>query len=376
LRFDREKQTYLSIWWWTVDRANLFVILAMIAFGCLMVGSAGTAVAARLGGSGFYFVNRQIVFAVLGIGAMAALSCMSEAGIRRLSVAGFAAGLLLTAYVALFGEEINGARRWLSVLGTSIQPSEFMKPFFIVTTGWLLALAKRERSFHGYLYAVISYAAVVLLLLKQPDFGMTILVSAVWAAQVFLSGVPIWQTAVLGAGGCMLFAAAYLTLEHVRVRIDSFLGETSYQVAQSLKAFRSGGIGGRGPGEGVVKPSLPDAHTDFIFAVIGEELGAFLNLVLIGMYVAVIVLAVRRLAQERNLFVMLSAGGLLAQFGLQAMINMAVAVNLIPAKGMTLPLVSYGGSSMLSVCIALGIVLRMTRRRYGQMLHKDGVFAY
>jgi len=367
MRFDRENNERFSVWWWTVDRAGLFIILALTAFGCLMVGSAGSAVAERFGGGTFYFVNRQLVFASVGIACMVGLSLLSESALRRIAVAGFLVTYLLTAYVTFFGHELNGARRWLSLFGFSLQPSELLKPFFFVTVAWLLSLGKRETSFQGYFYAFLCYVAVVGLLLKQPDFGMTILISAVWAAQIFLSGIPIWQTALLGGGGCALFAGAYLSLEHVRSRISAFLGEAGYQVEQSLRSFRSGGMSGRGPGEGVVKPDLPDAHTDFIFAVVAEELGIFFNIVIISLYLAVILLASRRLMREKSLFVLLAGGGLLIQFGLQAMINMGVSVNMLPAKGMTLPLISYGGSSMLSSCITLGFILRMTRRQYGRI---------
>ncbi|MET0155655.1 MAG: putative peptidoglycan glycosyltransferase FtsW [Rickettsiales bacterium] len=366
MRFDRENKDRYSVWWWTVDRVSLFVVLALVAFGCLMVGSAGSAVAERFGGGAFYFVNRQIIFALIGLSAMLGLSMTSESALRRIAVGGFVLAYLLTAFATFFGHELNGARRWLSIAGFSLQPSELLKPFFCVTVAWLLSLGKRESGFNGYLYAFICYLFVVGLLLKQPDFGMTILVSAVWAAQIFLSGIPIWQTVVLAGGGCALFAGAYLTLEHVRARVSAFLGETGYQVEQSLRSFRSGGMGGRGPGEGVVKPDLPDAHTDFIFAVIAEELGVAVNLAVIGLYLAVVALSTRRLLKEQNLFVLLAGSGLLIQFGLQAMINMAVSVNMLPAKGMTLPLISYGGSSMMSSCVTLGFILRMTRRRYGR----------
>ena len=377
MRFDRENKCSFSVWWWTVDRVSLFIILALVAFGCLMVGSAGAAVAERFGGGTFYFVNRQILFAMLGVGLMLGLSMLSEPALRRIAVIGFVGMFFLTAFATFFGNELNGARRWLSVMGFSLQPSELLKPFFIVTVAWLLSLGKRESAFRGYLYAFLCYVAVAMLLLKQPDFGMTVLVSAVWAAQIFLSGIPIWQTVVLGAGGCVLFAGAYLSLEHVRSRISAFLGEAGYQVEQSLRSFRSGGMSGRGPGEGVVKPDLPDAHTDFIFAVIAEELGIFVNIAIIGLYMTVIALATMRLMREKNLFVLLSCSGLLVQFGLQAMINMAVSVNILPAKGMTLPLISYGGSSMLSSCIALGFILRMTRRKYGRLaLGRFGLPAY
>lgn len=365
MRFDRARKSPAAEWWWTVNRPALFAIVFLAALGCVMVSSAGPAVASRFSDNEFYFLRRHLVFVVIGIGAMVGLSFLSEQNIRRIGIAGFAAAAALVLCTLLFSTPVNGARRWMSLAGFTIQPSEFMKPFFIVVTGWLLAKARTDARFPGYLVSAGLCALSAGLLMLQPDFGMTLVLLAVWAGQVFISGIPLWQGLLIPAAAVALAAGAYMHMEHVRARVHAFLGEAGYQETKALEAFQSGGLLGRGPGEGTVKSYLPDAHTDFIFAVIGEELGALAAALVTAMYAAVIIVSVRRLMHEKNLFVLLTGSGILLQFGLQAMINMAVAVRLAPTKGMTLPLISYGGSSMIAVCIGLGILLRLTRRRYG-----------
>lgn len=370
--FDRENKNILSSWWWTVDRLSLLCIGLIIAFGAIMVTTASPAVAEHLGKGSFYFVKRQFVFLILSIFTIFFASLASTATIRRIGLVGFLVSVILLVIVLVLGAEANGAKRWLSIFGFSLQPSEFMKPFFIITIAWVLSESKIKQGFKGFKISMVLYILLVALLMMQPDLGMTIVVSMVWCGQMFLAGLSM-----LWISGFVVFAivgalAAYMFFPHVAFRIDTFLDPSgNYQAQKSMDAFLSGGILGRGPGEGVVKQSLPDSHTDFIFAVVGEELGAIVCFMVVIMYAFIVLRGFKRMLSENNLFVVYAVSGLLMQFGLQAMINMGVALNLLPTKGMTLPFVSYGGSSMLAIALAMGMMLALTRRRFGFILRKS-----
>jgi cell division protein FtsW len=268
----------------------------------------------------------------------------------------------------LVGQEIKGATRWISVAGFSVQPSEFAKPFFAVVTAWMLAAQKAEEGIPGTRIAVGLWLALVGLLMLQPDVGQTFVVSSVWGLQLFLAGLSlVWVVLIAVVGASSLFGA-YFVLPHVAARIDAFLDPAAgdrYQIERSLEAFAAGGLLGRGPGEGTVKTLLPDAHSDFIFAVAGEEFGVAVCLVIVGLFAFVVLRGFARLLQEDDLFVLLACTGLLAQFGVQALINMGSALHLIPTKGMTLPFISYGGSSLMALALGMGMVLALTRRRSG-----------
>jgi cell division protein FtsW len=281
-------------------------------------------------------------------------------------VIGFAISLVLLALTFVIGVEIKGARRWINFPGLSLQPSEFVKPTFAVVAAWLFAEQKLRPRFPGNLICLALFFLVVAMLIKQPDIGMAAVVAAVWFAQFFMAGMRLYWVAggaLAGLGGVV---GAYLYLPHVRVRVDHFLDPStgdSYQVNRSIEAFVSGGLWGRGPGEGQVKDVLPDAHADFVFAVAGEEFGLIVCLVLVGLFAFIVLRGFSRLLQEGSLFVLLAATGLLIQFGLQAAINMASSLHLIPTKGMTLPFLSYGGSSLLALGLGMGMMLALTRRR-------------
>jgi cell division protein FtsW len=276
--------------------------------------------------------------------------------------------MALTAMTLFAGSEIKGATRWISLGGFSLQPSEFIKPTFAVVAAWMFAAQHGRTPVPGNLIATALYGLVGLLLMLQPDLGMTVVVSAMWFTQFFLAGLPIIWVTTFGIAGAVGLGGAYLALPHVRERIDGFVdpatGDT-YQVDRSLEAFMNGGLAGRGPGEGTVKDVLPDAHSDFIFAVAGEEFGLLLCLLLVALFAFIVLRGLSRLMHEQNLFVLLAAAGLLVTFGLQAAINMASALHLMPTKGMTLPFISYGGSSLLSLSLGMGMVLALTRRRAG-----------
>lgn len=373
--FDRSRRDIFSKWWWTVDRVMCLAILLLMSFGMMMVVTASPAIAERIGVDSFYFVKRQALFLVLGVVLMLGVSLLPVVGIRRLGIIGFIGCLFLMGAVLVVGEDVNGAKRWLSIAGFSLQPSEFGKPLFVVVTAWLLSFEKTWKNLGSFKCATVVYGIFVLLLVTQPDFGMTVVVTAVWSCQMFLAGLSIIWVVILSALGIVGVFSAYIFLPHVASRINTFLdgsnnGAASYQVQKSLEAFYSGGITGRGPGEGLVKLKLPDSHTDFIFAVVGEELGALACIVVVLLFGFIVMRGLKRVLHETDMFVLYAVTGLLVEFGFQAMINMGVAVHLLPAKGMTLPFVSYGGSSVLAICIEMGMVLALTRRRYGIILNK------
>ena len=296
------------------------------------------------------------------------ISLMTPRGCRRFATLGLLASTVLLGMTLLFGPEIKGATRWLNVGGFSLQPSEFIKPFFAVFAAWMFAVDQTDQGLPGTRVAMAAWAILVGFLLLQPDLGQAFVVTAVWGLQFFLAGLPLLWVGALGLCGLLGLVGAYFFLPHVTARIDSFLDPAAgdrYQVDRSIEAFMNGGLFGRGPGEGTVKAQLPDAHSDFIFAVAGEELGLLACLIILGLFAFVVLRGLARLLQESSLFVLLAATGLLAQFGLQAVINMASALHLMPTKGMTLPFISYGGSSLMALAIGMGMLLALTRRRVG-----------
>ena len=369
LNMNRTNQSLLGRWWWTVDRPTLLAVAALIAIGAVLVTAASPPVAVRIGLDPFYFIGRQHLFLFLAAMTLFAVSLLNPTQVRRLAIVIFGASILLMCLLPFLGTEVKGAHRWLSLAGVSIQPSEFLKPCFAVVMAWVFAERHRTVDFPSWRLAVGLYLIVAFLLIIQPDLGMTLTVTGMWAVQFFLAGLPfpfILVLAALGVGGLWL---AYMFLPHVTKRIDMFLDPSSgdnYQIAKSLEAFRNGGFLGRGPGEGEVKLTIPDSHTDFIFAVAGEEFGALLCLLIIALFGFIVLRGLTRVWRETDLFVLLAVSGLIVQFGFQAMVNMGVAVNMLPAKGMTLPFLSYGGSSLLAMGLGIGMMLALTRRKFGE----------
>ncbi len=364
--FARTDISLVGRWWWTVDRWLLAALLLLIGIGVLMVLGASPPVAEKLDLDSFHFFRRHLALLIPALAIMFAVSLLSPIGVRRVAVVMLGVALVLTLATVLIGVEAKGARRWLSLGGLSIQPSEFIKPAMAVAAAWLFAAQRQVHRFPGDAIAASLLGAVLLALMLQPDFGMALTVAAVWFTQYFLAGLSLmWVGALLGAGiGGLLIG--YSSFDHVRSRIDRFLDPAAgdnYQVETSLRAFSNGGLFGRGPGEGVVKDHLPDAHADFIFAVVGEEFGLIACLLIVGLFAFIVLRGLVRLAEEEDLFVLLAAAGLLTQFGLQALINMAVTLHLVPTKGMTLPFVSYGGSSMVALALGMGMLLALTRWR-------------
>lgn len=366
---DRRNTTALARWWWTLDRPSFFAFGALICIGLFLVMAGSPPVARRLGYGDFYFSSRHQVYLVISTLVMIGISLLSAQSVRRLALLGFLASLLLLMLLPFVGFENKGSIRWLHVAGMSIQPSEFLKPCFAVVLAALFSVRTTQPDFPSYRLAIGTYALVAALLVAQPDFGMTLTVSAMFGVQFFLAGMPFfWVLLMIGCGVGGLIGA-YHALPHVAARIDRFLDPASgdnYQVEKSLDAFKSGGLLGRGPGEGHVKQFIPDAHTDFIFAVAGEEFGMIFCLMIIALFAFIVVRGMLRLADETDAFRLIAVAGLLTQFGFQAMVNMGVAVNLLPAKGMTLPFLSYGGSSIIAMAGGMGMMLALTRKRYGE----------
>ncbi len=364
----RTDTSVLGRWWWTVDRLTLVALGALIFCGVILTMAASPPVAARLGVDQYHFVKRQMMILPVAVGLMIAVSLSTPRQVIRLAVIGLGVSLALTALTFLVGPEIKGARRWIALPGFQLQPSEFIKPFFAVVAAWLFAAQKMYRRVPGYLISVALYAGIAAMLVKQPDLGMAAVVTMVWFGQFFMAGLPLWLVGMMGCLGFTGLFGAYLLLPHVTSRINRFLDPAagdSYQVDRAMEAFMNGGLLGRGPGEGIVKRTIPDAHADFIFAVAAEEFGLIACLIIVGLFAFVVMRGFGRVLQETNLFVLLATTGLLVQFGLQAIVNMASTLHLMPTKGMTLPFISYGGSSLLALAIGMGMVLALTRKRYG-----------
>jgi len=366
--FTRLDTSALGRWWWTVDRWTLGAVAALMGIGVLLTLAASPAVAQRIGAPSFHFVYRHAVFIPLAAGIVWLVSLQTHRTVRRLGAIGFLLSVGLMLLTLVVGEEVKGATRWITLPGFSLQPSEFVKPTFAVVTAWMFA-ESRTSAFPGDWIAIALYGAVIMLLLLQPDVGMSLVVSVVWAIQYFLAGLGLFWVLLLVAGGFFSGVGAYFLFDHVRSRVDRFLDPDSgdsYQIAKALQAFHKGGLIGTGPGEGRVKEVLPDAHTDFIFAVAGEEFGLILCLLMVGLFAFVVLRGFARAFRSDSLFVLLATSGLLVQFGLQAIINMASSLRLMPTKGMTLPFISYGGSSMLALSVGMGMVLALTRRQAGE----------
>lgn len=362
----RAERTIFGEWWWTIDRWLLFSFIALMVSGFLFGLAAYPPVASKLGLPTFHFVNRQAFFLIVAGIIMTATSFLNLRQVRRAALMLFVVGLGLVILALYVGVEVKGARRWINLLGLSLQPSEILKPAFVILAAWAFSERQTRKDMPSLLVAMALLPLVVVPLIRQPDLGQTILVATVWCGLFFLAGLHIlWVIGLAGGGAAGLFAA-YHFLPHVTNRIDRFLNKgngDTFQTDMALDSFLSGGWFGRGPGEGVVKRSLPDSHTDFLFSVIGEEFGAVTCLLVVLIFGFIVVRGMISSRANADPFSRMAGAGLVMLFGLQSFINMAVNLNLIPPKGMTLPFLSYGGSSMLSVAITAGLLLAVTRKR-------------
>jgi cell division protein FtsW len=357
----------LPKWWRTVDKWSMTCVLILFGIGLLLGLAASPPLAARNGFDAFHYVERQAIFGSAALVAMLLTSMMSPVLVRRLAVLGFLAAFVGLALLPVLGTDFGkGAVRWYSLGFASLQPSEFLKPGFMVVAAWLMAASQQIHGPPGTRWSFLICLIIVALLVMQPDFGQAALVLFGWGVMYFVAGAPMLLLVGMAALVIVAGTAAYSFSEHFARRIDGFLSpevDPTTQLGFATNAIREGGLFGVGVGEGSVKWSLPDAHTDFIVAVAAEEYGLILVLAILGLYTMIVSRAFLRLMRERDAFIRLAGTGLAAIFGIQAVINMGVAVRLLPAKGMTLPFVSYGGSSLIAGGIALGMLLAFTRTR-------------
>jgi len=367
MKFQKTKRKIQATWWSTIDKPLFVCFMILIILGILLVMAASPVVAKRIHVSSFHFVYRQLFYIVIGFSTLVWLSTLKIITARRLSILGFLGFFILLVLVEFMGFETKGSKRWVYLGPISIQPTEVLKPFFAILIAWLLTRKYKEDKFPGFTYSFIVCAIVCLFIIRQPDFSMVINMVAIWFTQMMVAGFSMVIVIFIGLLGVLGLVLGYFYLDVVKLRVDAFIGKggsDNFQTDQSLQAFKSGGIFGVGPGQGKVKEHIPDCHTDFIFPVAGEELGLIACLVIIGIFAYITIRGYIKLTQEKDLFVITSVSGLLMIIFFQAAINMGVAVNLFPNTGMTLPFVSYGGSSMISICITAGLILCMFRKRY------------
>ena len=362
----REQRTPFSEWWWTIDRMQLLALCILIMCGVILSLAASPSVATRIGLDPFHFFNRHVLFLLPSFTVMIGVSFLSPRQIRRSALIVLAISVFLIVVTLLFGAEVKGARRWITILGVNIQASEAAKPAFVVVVAWLFSESARRPEMPANSMALAALLTLVTLLVMEPDFGQTMLVLMVWGALFFIAGMRmIWVFGLAGVGGAGLFGA-YLLVPHVAARIKRFMDPASgdtFQVDTAMDSFLHGGWFGVGPGEGTVKRILPDSHTDFVFAVAAEEFGIIACILLIVLFAFIVIRGLNHALKEREPYVRLSTSGLLALFAIQSMINLMVNLQLMPAKGMTLPFISYGGSSLISMAICMGYVMALTRRR-------------
>jgi cell division protein FtsW len=366
MKLTRTDRSVTAEWWFSVDRAMLGALLMLISIGVLVILAASPPAAHRFGVEPFYFLKRHLMYLGPALVLMIGASMLPPHMIRRAGLLLFLGGLVLMVLALLQGIEKNGAVRWLIFAGgLSVQPSEFAKPGFVILSAWLLAEAVKRPDMPALPMALCLLLSFVGLLVLQPDIGQAGLAVLTWSALFFLAGYSLIWIGLAGLLSIAAFVSAYFTIPHVRERIDGFLFESgdTHQTDTAVAAFREGGWFGRGPGEGVITPKLADAYTDYIFAVIAEEFGLIFCLVLVCLYAFIVWRGFRAAARSRDPFIRFALSGLIMLFGFQTLINMAVNVDIAPAKGMTLPFLSYGGSSLTSMALTIGLALGLARRR-------------
>ncbi len=375
----RLERTAFAAWWWTVDRFTLGALLALMLGGLILSLAASPPVASRLGLDPFYFVGRHVLYLLPTLAVLLATSFLPPRHVRRLALIVFVLSLLLIAATLHFGAEVKGARRWIVLLGINVQPSEFLKPAFVILVAWLFGESARRPEMPTNTIALALLLLAVSGLVLQPDFGQTMLIALVWSALFFVAGMRLVWVAGLGGAAAVGLVTAYMLVPHVARRIERFRDPSSgdtFNIDQALESFQRGGWFGRGPGEGTVKRILPESHTDFVFAVAAEEFGIVLCLVLAAVFAFIVLRALRHAMRTEDPFARFATAGLAVLFGLQSAINMAVNLHLMPAKGMTLPFISYGGSSMISLAYGMGMLLALTRGRpRAALLASDREFA-
>ncbi|MEA3534463.1 putative lipid II flippase FtsW [Rhizobium sp. CC-YZS058] len=372
----RAERGPVADWFWTIDRFFLATFILLMGIGFMLSFAASPAVAERLNLDSFHFVKRHAAFLLPAIAVMIGISFLTPRQVRRTAIILLIVSLGMMVLALLFGAEIKGSRRWFSIGPLGIQPSEFMKPAFVVVCAWLFSEHARQPEIPGNLFAILLYIMVAALLVAQPDLGQTILTTAVWGGMFFMAGMPWLWIIVLGGSAVGGLVVAYTVLPHVAGRIDRFLtgeGDT-FQVDTAREAIIRGDWLGQGPGEGIVKRIIPDSHTDFIFSVAAEEFGIIFCMVIVAIFSLLVMRGLRHALRERNDFTRFAVAGLVLQIGIQSLINVGVNLELLPAKGMTLPLISYGGSSMIAICVTAGFILALTRHRPEQRALERSLF--
>ena len=364
MTLSRADNSGFANWWWTIDRVAFAGMLGLMGIGLVLAFAASPAATAEAASAGnFSYALKQFAFAASALLILVGASMLDLPTTRIVAASVFALGLIGAWLALVFGVDINGAHRWLDLSGFMVEPSEFLKPAFAILAAAFLA-DKLKRGFPGEAVTLALLAPAIIILLLQPDVGQTLLLSTLCVAMLFLAGLAYYWLAALGAGGAVLAVIAYFIHPHVRERIGQFFDSgPGYQTGLALQAFEAGGLAGVGPGAGTIKYRLPDAHTDFIFAVAGEEFGIVLCILIALLFGMVTLRLLQRAARTRDSFAQLAASGLAIVVGLQAFINMGVSLSILPAKGMTLPLISYGGSSLFAVALTLGFALGLTRQR-------------
>jgi len=367
--YGRSDTSAIGRWFWEIDKVLLLLVTVLIAIGLIAVAAASPAAAQRYSGGNvrfneLYYFWRQLAWIALGVPVMIGISMMPKERARRLSLFGAAFFFMLLVFVPIVGPEHNGARRWIEFGVGQVQPSEFLKPFFVIAMAWLLSLKDSDKSLPVYPISAVVVGGIAFLLMKQPDFGSTIIFCAVWVAMLALAGLNMRILIGLAVVGLIGVVLAYFFYDVATMRIDEFLFGTgdNFQTENAMRTLTAGGLFGMGPGGGTRKFGLPEPHTDYIFSVIGEEFGLIACLAIACLYLGIVARVLIKLLDEDNSFSILAAAGLAVEFGLQALINMMVNVQLAPSKGMTLPFISYGGSSMLALSIGMGLLLAFTRR--------------
>ncbi|HWH16820.1 MAG TPA: putative peptidoglycan glycosyltransferase FtsW [Allosphingosinicella sp.] len=371
-RLGRSDRSALGRWFWEIDRVLLLLVAVLISIGLIAVAAASPAAATRYSGgevsfAPLHYFYRQLMWILVAIPVMIGVSMLPKTQARRLSIAGAVFFTVLLVFVPIVGNEVNGARRWIGFGFAQFQPSEFLKPLFIVALAWILSLKDKDPTLPVVPLTGLLTAIVALLLMKQPNLGETVIFAAAWVMLLALSGASMRILGMLGAAAAGALVLDYLFYDVATVRINAFLfggaGDTdTYQTDSALRTLTSGGLFGAGPGAGTRKFSLPEPHTDYIFSVIGEEFGLIACLAITLLYLFIVARVLIRLLHEEDSFTVFATAGLVTQFGLQALINMAVNVQIAPSKGMTLPFISYGGSSMIALAIGMGLLLAFTRR--------------
>jgi cell division protein FtsW len=351
----------------SVDKFLVTIILVNFFIGLIMVVTASPMIAAKLGLGPFYFIKRHIFYLSIGVSIIYLTALLPEQFIKRLAILGFFLSLLALIFVIFKGYEVKGARRWMTVGFLSLQPSELAKTFFVIFIAWIISIRYKHPDFPVFIISSIAYALTIALLIFQPDFGMAVMFSIIWIGELFVGGLSILWLGIMCLIGVIGISSAYIFLPHVRSRIDLFLDPQNignYQIKKSIEAFKQGGLYGVGPGEGTVKKHVPDSHTDFIFAVMGEEMGFIACIFLIIMFTLLVSRGLYLISYSNNKFKIIAISGVLIQIGMQAIFNIGMTLHLFPTKGMTLPFISYGGSSIIATSIAIGMLLALTKKNY------------